>query len=200
MPQDKNRESAPGRLNFADLYCEMRPALLRFAFRFFSKPQEVEDVVQEAFIKVIEMNERRDIEHPRSYMFQTVKNLSLKQLDKAEHRLTDTLGDFSAETVSTETASIETASLEEQFESRQKFELFCRAVRRLPVKCQRVYILRRVYGFSQKEIAERLDISLKTVEAHLGKAIVRCTDFMESQGYDNMGDKPARRRTRRRSS
>ena len=195
MSQGKNTDSAQGRLNFADLYCEMRPALLRFAFRFFSKPQEVEDVVQEAFIKVIEMNDRRDIEHPRSYMFQTVKNLSLKQLDKAEHRLTDTVGDFSAETV-----SIETASLEEQFESRQKFELFCRAVRRLPVKCQRVYILRRVYGFSQKEIAERLDISLKTVEAHLGKAIVRCTDFMESQGYEHMGGKPARRRTRRRSS
>lgn len=195
MSQGKNTDSAQGRLNFADLYCEMRPALLRFAFRFFSKPQEVEDVVQEAFIKVIEMNDRRDIEHPRSYMFQTVKNLSLKQLDKAEHRLTDTVGDFSAETV-----SIETASLEEQFESRQKFELFCRAVRRLPVKCQRVYILRRVYGFSQKEIAERLDISLKTVEAHLGKAIVRCTDFMESQGYENMGGNPARRRTRRRSS
>ena len=188
MAQDQNTESAQGRLNFADLYCEMRPALLRFAFRFFSKPQEVEDVVQEAFIKVIEMNDRRDIEHPRSYMFQTVKNLSLKQLDKAEHRLTDTVGDFSAETV-----SIETASLEEQFESHQKFELFCRAVRRL-------YILRRVYGFSQKEIAERLNISLKTVEAHLGKAIVRCADFMESQGYDNMSGKPARRRTRRRSS
>ena len=188
MSANKDTGAAKNGLNFVDLYREMRPALLRFAFRFFRNPQEVEDVVQEAFIRVIEMNDRRDIEHPRSYMFQTVKNLSLKQLDKAEYRLTDTVGDFPPESV-----SMDTVSLEEQFENRQKFELFCRAVRRLPVKCQRVYILRRVYGLSQKEIAERLGISLKTVEAHLSKAIVRCTDFMESQGYEDWGVKQTRR-------
>ena len=71
--------------------------------------------------------------------------------------------------------------MEQQFESRQRFELFCRAVRQLPIKCQRVYILRRVYGYTQKEIAEQMGISLKTVEAHLTKAIVRCTDYMAEQ-------------------
>ena len=80
-----------------------------------------------------------------------------------------------------ESVSQVTPTMEEQFESQERFELFCRAVRQLPIKCQRVYILRRVYGYTQIEIAEQMGISIKTVEAHLTKAIVRCTDYMDEQ-------------------
>jgi DNA-directed RNA polymerase specialized sigma24 family protein len=38
-----------------------------------------------------------------------------------------------------------------------------------------------VYGFSVQEISTKMDISKKTIEAHLTKAIVRCTDFMEAE-------------------
>ena len=69
--------------------------------------------------------------------------------------------------------------IERQVEASERFELFCRAVARLPDVCRRAFVLRRVYGFSQREIAEHLGISIKTVEAHLAKGIVRCTDFME---------------------
>lgn len=158
------------------VYTELRSSLMRFALRFFKNPVEVEDVVQEAFVKVVEAQQTRKIKYINSYMFQTVKNLSLKQIDKSSYRLTDSLGDFSPETV------LSTSTMEDQFESNQKLELFCRAVRQLPLKCQRAYILRRVYGFSHQEIAEIMKISIKTVEAHLTKAIVRCTDYMETEG------------------
>ena len=42
-----------------------------------------------------------------------------------------------------------------------------------------------MYGYSQKEIAERMDVSVKTVEAHLTKAITRCTDYMEAEEAAN---------------
>jgi RNA polymerase sigma factor (sigma-70 family) len=146
--------------------------------RYFKTPQEIEDIVQEAFVKVIEAKQHRKIEHPKAYMYQTVKNLSLNRIAKSDYRLTDTIGDAVGDTAYGPVLQV-TATMEEQFESRERFELFCRAVRQLPIKCQRVYIMRRVYGYSQKEIAEKMDISIKTVEAHLTKAIVRCTDFMD---------------------
>ena len=171
-----------GHGNMAGVYSELRSSLMRFAFRYFKRPQDIEDVVQEAFVKVLEAQNQREIHYPKSYLYQTVKNLALKQLDKSEHRLTDTVGDLLPDTV-----LLKTPSTEEQFESRQKFELFCRAVRQLPIKCRRVYIMRRVYGFSQKEIAAKMEISVKTVEAHLTKAIVRCTDYMDAEESSNMG-------------
>jgi RNA polymerase sigma factor (sigma-70 family) len=142
------------------VYIEMRTSLIRFAYRYFKTPQEIEDIVQEAFVKVIEAKQHRKIEHPKAYMYQTVKNLSLNRIAKSDYRLTDTIGDAVGDTAYGPVLQV-TATMEEQFESRERFELFCRAVRQLPIKCQRVYIMRRVYGYSQKEIAEKKPISPK---------------------------------------
>jgi RNA polymerase sigma-70 factor (ECF subfamily) len=168
--------SAPGRLDMNTVYRELKTSLMRFAYRYYRKPQDIEDVVQEAFVKVCEAQSRREIQHPKAYMYQTVRNLAVRQLRKHDHKLTDTMGDMDLDVISDFTPT-----LEEQFESRQKLDLFCRAVRELPVKCQRVYILCRVYGFSHQEIAEQMDISVKTVEAHLTKAILRCGEYMDAE-------------------
>lgn len=180
-----NSEPQTGKAEITRVYVELRTSLMRFAYRYFKTPQEIEDVVQEAFVKVIEAQKTRDITHHKAYMYQTVRNLSLNRLDKSDYRLTDTIGDIVPESV-----LLETATMEDQFESRQRFELFCRAVRQLPIKCQRVYILRRVYGYSQKDIAKQMGISIKTVEAHLTKAIVRCTDYMDEQEQSDNPGKP----------
>jgi len=117
-----------------------------------------------------------------SYVFRTVRNLSLNTLNKSETKFTDLVEDLDSSISQTELLT-----LEDQFESTQRFELFCQAVRTLPLKCQRVFILRKVYGFSQKEIAERMEISIKTVEAHLTKGIVLCTDFMDEAESEHTG-------------
>jgi RNA polymerase sigma-70 factor (family 1) len=158
-------------------YRRIRHSLIRYASRFLKKPQEIEDVVQEAFVKVLEAKSHRNIHVTDNYLYRTTRNLALNILDKSEHKLTDTIGDQLPESV-----LLESPSLEEQLESRQRFELFCRAVRQLPIKCQRVFILRRVYDLSHKEIAERMGISVKTVEIHLTKALARCSDYMEAEG------------------
>ncbi|MGB2272256.1 MAG: RNA polymerase sigma factor, partial [Pseudomonadales bacterium] len=115
------REAGGASQDLGVVYGEMRSALLRFASRYFKKPQEIEDVVQEAFVKVIEAQHRRDIHSPKSYLFRTTRNLALTQLEKSSYKLTDTVGDLLPETDLTSTGT-----LEDQFESRQNFELFCR--------------------------------------------------------------------------
>jgi RNA polymerase sigma factor (sigma-70 family) len=164
--------------SIVDTYIEIKSSLMRFAFRYLKSQNDIEDVVQEAFVRAVNAEKKTEITHIKSYIFMTVKNLSLKKLDKSEFKLADSVGDFCEEGI-----YIDTQTLEEQFESNQRFELFCKAIRMLPVKCQQVYILRKVYGYSQKEIAQRMNISIKTVESHLTKAIVRCTDYMEE--YEN---------------
>lgn len=177
--------------DIAGVYTEIRSALMRFASRFLRKPQDIEDVVQEACVRALEAQNRRRIDHPKAYLYRATKNLALKQLAKSAYRLTDSVGDFDELTVIDSGQTIES-----EFESRQKFELFCRAVRQLPLKCRRVFILRRVYGFSLKEIAERLDISVKTVEAHLAKGVVRCTEYMDAEalGVEHPQPKPKAQR------
>ena len=72
-----------------------------------------------------------------------------------------------------------------------------RAVRRLPVQGRRVYILRRVYGYSQKETADYLGITVKTVEAHQAKAMVRCADYMAEETAGLTANSTAAQHTRK---
>lgn len=176
MPKQKRILPDDCESDMGAIYKDLRASLMRFASRYFRRPQEVEDVVQEAFVKVIEAQRRREIREPRSYLYKTARNLAISKLRSGHHRLTDTVGELLPEL-----ELLQTPTMEQQFESRQRFDVFCRAVRRLPTQGQRVYILRRVYGYTQKETAEYLGITVKTVEAHQAKAMVRCADYMAEE-------------------
>jgi DNA-directed RNA polymerase specialized sigma24 family protein len=64
-------------------------------------------------------------------------------------------------------------------------ESYCRAVDKLPEQCRRVYLLRKVHGLSHKDIAARLDITVRSVERHLQKGVVKCRAYMrEEDGVD----------------
>ena len=166
------------------LYLEIRAALVRYTSRYFKRAQEAEDVVQEAFVKVIEAQRKRQIDSPKSYLFRTARNISLKRINTSPYRLTDEISDML-----TEPEQLVSKTMEEQFEVREDFELYCRAVRSLPVKCRRAYVLCRVYGFTQQEVADRMGIGLKAVEGHLARATRRCLEFIEAEqagtGYAN---------------
>ena len=164
MTREAKRPDVP-EADMSTVYKDVRASLMRFAARYFRRPQEIEDVVQEAFVKVIEAQRRREIREPRAYLFRTTRNLALSTLDRSDHRLTDTIGELLPEL-----ELLQGPTLEQQYESEQRLDAFCRAVRRLPTQAQRVYILRRVYGFTLKETAEHLNITVKTVEAHQSKS------------------------------
>ena len=76
--------------------------------------------------------------------------------------------------------------MEEGYHSEQKFLSFCRAVSTLPVICRKVFILKKVYGLSQKEIATFLDIAPSTVEKHIARGMNVTADYMCSAGYSNI--------------
>ena len=63
-------------------------------------------------------------------------------------------------------------------EHRRHLALLASAVEKLPTRCRQVFTLRKAYGFSQKEIAERMQISENTVEQHLTKAARRCAQAL----------------------
>jgi RNA polymerase sigma-70 factor (ECF subfamily) len=64
----------------------------------------------------------------------------------------------------------------------QELELLTDAIQTLPERCRQVLTLRKIYGLSQKEIADRLGISEHTVEAQIGNGMRRCASYFARLG------------------
>lgn len=140
-------------------------------------PADVEDVVQEAYVRICQIKHLDDIQSPKSFLYKTVRNLALDQRKRAETRLVDRIENFDELFDGLNVRQKDQTF--EQVATNQEFGLFCEAVRQLPPQCRKVFVLKKVYGYSQAEIANEMNISKNTVENHIALGIKRCTQFME---------------------
>jgi RNA polymerase sigma factor (sigma-70 family) len=162
---------------WADDYVAHRSRLARLVGRFV-RPHEIEDIVQETFVRSYAASRKQTIANPIGFMFRTAKNLALNAVDRASVKLNRPLQDCLEADI-----FVDTETPESQCEAQQEFLAFCEAVALLPVSCRRVFILRKVYGLSQKEIAARLGISASTVEKHITRGMAVTAQSMFDRGY-----------------
>jgi len=160
-------------------------ALKRFVTRMLTSHHDVDDVMQEAFLRAYVVDSEKPIEQPKSYLFRVARNVAINQLRQKKRKPTDYLEDIdsSHETVADFT-------LEDELMAQQKLGIHCAAVSSLPPKCRKVYLLRKVYGMSYKDIAETLNITVSTVETHIEKGFARCDAYVEKHLKDHDDHQP----------
>ena len=169
-PEDK-------RSPVAEAFFEHESFLKKFLARFLSGPQDIEDVAQETFLKAFDAEKDRAVRSPKAFLFQIAKNAALAKLTKKTQLITDYIEDLgSSELLSDE------ASVEERVQGQKKLTVFCQAAAALPPQCRRAFLMRKVYGFSHKEISECMGISVSTVEKHMAAGLKRCSQFMRDNG------------------
>lgn len=154
----------------------LRAGLKRYLRSLLKSHEDIEDIAQEAFARVLEAGSHGAIEYPKAYLYRTAHNLALNSLSRKSSQLVDAIEDLADPGV-----LVESGSLEELVAAQRRFEQFCRAAAQLPDQCRRVLILRKVYGLSQQEVAVRLNISISTVEKHLAKGLLRCAAYLKAQ-------------------
>lgn len=156
------------------IYMKLRSKLAR-SVASLVPPGEVEDIVQETYVRICQARNIEDIESPKSFLFRIVRNLALDHRKRAETRLADAVESIDSLPASS-VGPVDHAF--EQVASNEEFGLFCEAVRLLPAQCRRAFVLKKVYGYSQAEIARAMNISPNTVENHIALGIDRCMQFM----------------------
>lgn len=136
--------------------------------------QDIEDILQETYINVYKSSQKNEILFPKAFMVKTAVRLANRSIKLAqrsdcdehiEERTDESLLRFDAITYSSKT--------ENEASNRQDFGVLCEALNELPRQCRKVFILKKVYGLSQREIAIKLNISESTVEKHVAKGLLR---------------------------
>ena len=141
------------------------PGLIVYATRLLTNQHLAEEIVQGVFLKL--WQDRRFIEIStsfKSYVFQSVKN---KCLDVLKHRK---VKDEYAKLILEQAEK----SADETWESYVESELYAiliKSIEKLPPECQKVFKYSRIRNLSNKEIAEKMGIAVKTVENQITKAL-----------------------------
>lgn len=167
------------------VYLSIRSNLAR-AVSHIVPPKEIEDIVQETYVRVCQIGNPDEIRHPKSFLLKTARNLAFDHIKRAETRLAQSMdADLEAEWTEQKARRDDTY---DKVAANQEFAHFCESVRHLPLQCRKVFVLKKVYGYSQKEIASQLQISESTVEKHIANGVKRCTHYMASHNAINTSE------------
>lgn len=128
--------------------------------------QEAEDVVQDAYLHLLQKGGAATLEHPRAYLFRIAANLAIDSLRKTKTRLRYVDGETELSPFATASAAPE-ATAERAIE----FRRFEASLAELPPRCSEVFLLTLIDGLTHAEVARRLGMSVRTVDRHIVKAL-----------------------------
>lgn len=151
------------------LQCSEEGRLRRFFMRRFRNATEAADATQETFLRLLDAPSKTVIENPQAYLFQIAK--SVARMTSARLAADS---DLFLPAVLGENQAADAPDQERIVNARQSLILLAKAIEKLPNRCQEVFILSRLHGMSNSEIAVRLGISRNMVEKHIIKALIRC--------------------------
>jgi len=162
-----------------DVYLKNLTGLRRYLASYFHNRDDIDDVLQDTYLKAVQANDRQEIKAPKAFLYKIAKNLALNEKGKAANRLSDSIEDIQDINV-----LANNISPDRQLDYNRQFAAFCNAVALLPPQCRQVFVFKKVYGLSNKEIAEKLGVMVGTVDKHLAKGLQMCRNYLHAAGYE----------------
>ncbi len=166
----------------------LEPQLRAWLRRAVPHGLDVDDLIQEAYAKLVSLPADTQIEYPKAYLYTIAKRLIAHQVRR--------LGviPIAALTEMAQLDVVEAAFTPEQIVSgRQEIERLYRAISALPSPCRTVFIMRKFDDMSQKAIAAQLRISENAVEKRMSRALRKLLAYMQSEENEKTTLAPPRK-------
>ncbi len=164
------------RLAFKHLYTNYYNELCVYASSLANDSSLAEDIVQNVMINI--WNKKPDLKinsSIKSYLYKSVynhfintykqKQKELSYVDQMKAKALTYFADEDSEIID------------------KKIKIVQSEIEKLPPKCKEAFLLNKVNGLKYREVAEELDVTVKTVEAHVHKALVRIKKCLEDQKH-----------------
>lgn len=157
---------------FETLYFDMQPRLYAFSRKFIDDSEISRDIVQEIFFEFWENRNTFLIKSSvKAYLFRMLHNKCLNYIrDRKVHEKYTSYVDVKLK----ESELLFFDQDQESYKSiffQEVQHIFEESMKNLPESCREIFLMSRVEGLSNKEIAEKLDISVRTVENQIYRAL-----------------------------
>ena len=143
-----------------------------FIGRLMRRPLDVAGISQEALMRACTAERNRPLEKPRAVLSRISRFQAVSRLERKAQQIGEYMED------SNESKIVVRTPADQEIETRDVLGLHCAAVAGLVPQCRHVYLLRKVYGLSHKDIAIQLRISVSTVHEHLIRAVRHCDRYL----------------------
>lgn len=144
----------------------------------FTTLRDVDDLVQEAFSRLLKAHRSGPVANPRAFLFVAARNIALNQLRHLRHERPEGSNEVDPLSIADELSNPLKAAADQE-----ALQHLTQAIQSLPERCRQVMTLRKIYGLSQKEVALRLGISENTVEVQGSIGLRKCIEYFRQHGY-----------------
>jgi RNA polymerase sigma factor (sigma-70 family) len=155
------------------LYRTERIRLARFVRRILKRKEEVEDIVQEAFIRLLLAARTSTVVSSKAFLYVSARNLAIDALRSRNRRAAIEVMQYQDDGVVTSATTNGSAHA-----SIQLLEVF-RVIDRLTPMRRHVFVQRRVFGRSYKEISRATDIAVSTLEKYVSEGVNACHELLD---------------------
>jgi len=152
------------------------PLIKKVLRRFGLSPEDIADLTQETILRALEAERRQEIREPTGFLVGIAKNIARKELQKRSRFVLGLIEEFRPEE-----HILDEPSVDDVVDSQERMLIFWEALSTLPPQCQKVFVLKNVHGERHKDIAQRLGISVSTVEKHVAEGLKRAREFMQEK-------------------
>ena len=164
---------------------EFESVLRACLYRYARNASDVEELLQETYARLLTAgaSNEPEVRSVRAFSLTVARNVAFDWLRHKQVVPIELVADMEAMDILDERDQIDAI-----VNSHQELMMLVKAVQQLPERCRQVFTLRKVYGYSQKEIAARMNITENTVEQQLIKAARHCAQALFDQP---IGERPA---------
>jgi RNA polymerase sigma-70 factor (ECF subfamily) len=161
---------------FAEHLRPHEASLRAYLMRSLGSAADVDDVLQESYFRVWKARSSVEIRSAKNFLFTVARNAIRDMLRRRK---------VADEVPFTETAPLavleDGQGVTDQVSRRQELDVLAEAIASLPVRCREVFLLRKIQGLPQREIARLLDISENTVETQVARGARACADYVQAR-------------------
>ncbi|MDP3069766.1 MAG: RNA polymerase sigma factor [Opitutaceae bacterium] len=147
----------------------------------FPTVRDVDDVVQESYLRMWRVRAEGPIRSARAFLFTVARRLAIDGARRSIASPIDVVEDLAGLPVADETADVAGET-----ENRERVALLAEAIGRLPNRCREVFLLHKIHSLSRRETAERLGLAEKTVEVQTARAMDRCGEYLRRRGVTGL--------------